>query len=513
MRSMVWLMTGSALGLTACDEGTPPGAEGRAAPASLTITARDGGAVPGVAKEPEEPSYGTLADNLPFAPTGETLTSVAWRTWVYTDTGPKRTRYGYLRAGAVVDRRGPVIVNEGCAGGWWRINPRGYVCVGKGATLDSESTVGLLAAARPKRGEGLPYGYALALERAPHLYFKFPTADEMKRVEGNRWVQETANIKVGLEAMDTNSRPYEPLEPPEPLTTLAVLEKPYGVKKRLHQSVHTGQASSASGFAFHEVYDWQGRLMALTTEHDLIALDRTRVVRPSKFRGVILEGEEDLPAAFVTRRWALRYERAETGQLVPKGSFEYRQGLNLTGERLRYEGVTFWETSEQSWVPQSSITLLEPRSSFPSVATGTRKWIDVSIRQQTLVAYEGRKAVYATLVSTGRGGLGDPDKVPATVRGTFMIHTKHVTSTMDGEDDVTDSFELRDVPFVQYFHRGYALHGTYWHDDFGKIRSHGCVNLSPIDAAWMFEWTDPEVFPDWHGALNQERGTVVLVRP
>ena len=130
-----------------------------------------------------------------------------------------------------------------------------------------------------------------------------------------------------------------------------------------------------------------------------------------------------------------------------------------------------------------------------------------------MVAYVGRRAVYVTLVSTGRGGLGDPETTQATVRGSFMIHHKDVTSTMDGEDDsAADSYALRDVPFVQYFHKGFALHGTYWHDEFGRLRSHGCVNLAPIDAAWLFEWTDPVVPPDWHGVINKERGTVVIVR-
>ena len=107
--------------------------------------------------------------------------------------------------------------------------------------------------------------------------------------------------------------------------------------------------------------------------------------------------------------------------------------------------------------------------------------------------------------------MGDPEKVPSTVRGTFMVYAKHVSATMDGEEDRSDSFNLQDVPFVQYFHKGYALHGTYWHDEFGKIRSHGCVNLSPIDSAWLFEWTDPPVPQHWHSVLNKERGTVVYI--
>jgi lipoprotein-anchoring transpeptidase ErfK/SrfK len=171
------------------------------------------------------------------------------------------------------------------------------------------------------------------------------------------------------------------------------------------------------------------------------------------------------------------------------------------------------EARGEVWASESTLRLIRPRTSFPSVATGDRKWVDVSIKEQSLVAYVGRRPVYATLVSSGRGGMGEPEQ-QATVRGSFMIYQKDVASTMDGEDDsAADSIALHDVPFVQYFHSGFALHGTYWHDEFGKIRSHGCINLSPIDAAWLFEWTDPPVPPDWHGVINKERGTVVYVRP
>ena len=66
------------------------------------------------------------------------------------------------------------------------------------------------------------------------------------------------------------------------------------------------------------------------------------------------------------------------------------------------------------------------------------------------------------------------------------------------------------MPFVQYFHEGYALHAAYWHDDFGHTHSHGCVNLSPKDAAWLFKWTDPHLPSGWHGAMTRE-GTIVYV--
>ena len=75
----------------------------------------------------------------------------------------------------------------------------------------------------------------------------------------------------------------------------------------------------------------------------------------------------------------------------------------------------------------------------------------------------------------------------------------------------TAGFELRDVPYVQYFENGYALHGAYWHDRFGQPKSHGCVNLAPEDARRLFFWTEPQIPPGWHGVARSLTGTVVFI--
>lgn len=455
-----------------------------------------------------EAVLGTADDNLPFEPTGKKLASIAWRTWVYTDTGPKRTRYGYLRAGAVVDIRGPEIKNPGCAGGWYRINPRGFVCLGKGATLDLNHPVVREFYVRPERGKALPYIYAMSTERPPYLYFRLPSIEESMVVEG-RDVEARALVwKQRAEQLGIREILGEPKPPPEFLTNLQRIIKPYGVKTGLYYSVHAGQASPDAGFAIQSTFEWEGREFGLTTELDIIALDRVKIVRPSSLKGVRFEKGEGLPAAFIEAHYSRAFELDETtGGMRTGRELAFREGVKLTGESKS----GYLETTEGDYVSRIGARIIEPRDSFPSLATGDRKWIDISVHHQTLVAYEGKVPVYATLVSTGRGGMGDPEESDATVRGTFMIHSKAVSSTMDGDEDKSDSFNLRDVPFVQYFHKGYALHGTYWHDEFGKIRSHGCVNLAPADAAWLFEWTDPVVPPTWHSALNKERGTAVYI--
>lgn len=462
---------------------------------------------------------GSTDDNLPFVAEGTRVASVAWRTWVYTDVGKQRTRYGYLRAGAVVDARGPAIRNEGCDGGWYRVNPRGFVCLGLGATLKLDDPVVVASANRPVRGQGLPYLYALSKETPPLLYFKLASKAQMKEAEGMDVSERAVRFRELVQTQGLDKLLALDEGPPDFLKDGKKLEKPYGVKQPLQKGVEAGPSSADSGFAISKTFLWEGRAWGLTTELDLIALDRTNIVRPSAFHGVELAADEDLPVAFVKDHYADRYTADARGTPMPKGSFGYREGMKLSGQS---KPGGFLELRDGSWAAQVSLRILKPRTSFPSVATGDRKWIDISIKEQTLVAYVGRHPVYATLVSTGRGGLGkqttggtyvgeEPEKLSATVRGTFMIYQKEVSSTMDGDEDQADSFNLRDVPFVQYFHKGFALHGTYWHDDFGKVRSHGCVNLAPLDAAWLFEWTDPTVPADWHGVVNKERGTVVYI--
>ena len=107
--------------------------------------------------------------------------------------------------------------------------------------------------------------------------------------------------------------------------------------------------------------------------------------------------------------------------------------------------------------------------------------------------------------------MTDPEETFATVRGTFYVRSKHVSGTMDGEEGADEAFDLRDVPYIQYFHQGYALHGAYWHDDFGRPRSHGCINLTPGDAAWLFRFTDPPVPDEWHGATSPQGGTLIYI--
>lgn len=507
-------MLGVAMVASGCERRTPPaGAEPSTFEFQLTGEGSYPNAEPEATSETTGPTVraGGPSDNLPFSTPDLSIGSIAWRTWVYTDTGPARTRLGYLRAGEVVPARGPQIRNAGCDGGWYRINPRGFVCIGKGATTDLSHPVLREVSRRPVRGAGFPYHYALSQKRPPHRYFRLPSKAQMREVEGPRVEDRAAAFRLRAEesGLAAELRLSEP--PPDFLQDAASIVKPYGVERHQRRQVSAGQASAESGFALLSNFYWEGRAFALTTELDLIPLDRTDVVREPEFQGVELGEGDALPVAFHVRGLLTLFEQTASGEFRAAGGVRKQRAFKLTGREQ--DGML--ESVDGLWMARSAVRVLEPRTSFPSVATGIRRWIDISVNGQTLVAYIGRRPTYATLVSTGRGGLGpkgddNPDG-SRTIRGTFMIHEKALSSTMDGDDDRADSFDLKDVPHVQYFHRGFALHGAYWHDDFGRQRSHGCINLAAKDAAWLFEWTDPPLPLGWHAVQNKQRGTVVHV--
>lgn len=149
----------------------------------------------------------------------------------------------------------------------------------------------------------------------------------------------------------------------------------------------------------------------------------------------------------------------------------------------------------------------------PSTLRAGERWIDVDLATQTLIALEGETPVFATLVSTGKGREGTDS---ATPKGEFRIWVKLASSNMDNleDEDAAKYYAIEDVPYVQYFAKGVGLHGAFWHRGFGHERSHGCVNLAPLDAQRLFAFTSPRLPAGWTAVLPTpvEGGTLVRVR-
>ena len=109
------------------------------------------------------------------------------------------------------------------------------------------------------------------------------------------------------------------------------------------------------------------------------------------------------------------------------------------------------------------------------ITVGNDFWIEIDLTNQILYAYRDNQLINGFKVSTGTSSY-------KTVTGTFKIFTKYPAITMTGP-----GYDLEGVPFSMFFYKGYAIHGTYWHNNFGTPMSHGCVNMNTDDAAWIYD--------------------------
>src|SRR5262249_17823133 len=155
------------------------------------------------------------------------------------------------------------------------------------------------------------------------------------------------------------------------------------------------------------------------------------------------------------------------------------------------------ETRDGNWLRTADIVVVVKRSKYPDFASGRQKWLDISLANQTLTAYEGRKPIYATLVSSGRDQIGDPQTSASTVRAAFRVRSKHVTRAIDSRE-VYQSFDVADAPWVMEFESGYAITGNYWGDSAGEAQSFHNVALTPVDARRIWTWADPQLPEGWH---------------
>jgi lipoprotein-anchoring transpeptidase ErfK/SrfK len=186
--------------------------------------------------------------------------------------------------------------------------------------------------------------------------------------------------------------------------------------------------------------------------------------------------------------------------------------VDILEERQEKKGGGYIRVGEAEWLRARDVrrpVVSPPPSTLPQ----GERWLDVDLTTQTLTAYEGDRPVYATLVSTGKGKEGTD---AATPKGEFRIWVKLLSSNRDNleDEEAMKYYAIEDVPYVQYFSSGVGLHGAFWHRGFGKVRSHGCVNLAPLDAQRLFAFTSPHLPAGWTAVLptQTEEGTLVRVR-
>jgi hypothetical protein len=207
--------------------------------------------------------------------------------------------------------------------------------------------------------------------------------------------------------------------------------------------------------------------------------------------GSALEGVRDPPAAlaFVLRRVRVGSPEGPAGIRTVLERYAALQVTSLGGEVLTPRGA----------LQRNAVRLAHARPR-PAGIGPEERWVHVDTSEQVLTAYEGDRLVFVTLVSTGKRGWETPT-------GHFRIWLKLRHGEMRGH---RATYLVEEVPHSLFFGGETALHGATWHDRFGSAVSHGCVNLSPADAAWLFEWAPPVLPHGWHGILPGPAGLPAL---
>ena len=278
--------------------------------------------------------------------------------------------------------------------------------------------------------------------------------------------------------------------------------------------------------AYTRVFVHHDRTWLLTSDGLVVPADRVRPFRESAFRGVRLDSDRTLPLAWNRSGPKPKYIVDSRGRVTPvrdvwparSPAFLAPGSKPISSGKQRYLAtLSRTEGGHIIWVREADATVVAPREP-PVAAKPDKKWMVVSITQGTLVAYEGERAVFATLVSPGAGGVPvpgqNPVKMSTTPMGVFRITYKVRDTTMTPERGEPKNFWLAEVPYTQYFSMPFALHTAYWHEDFGQLMSAGCINVSPRDGHWLFEWTSPSLPVEWSGAASSRElglGTVLVV--
>jgi hypothetical protein len=445
---------------------------------------------------------------------------VALGTWVPIRQEPRRDGglVGYMRAGAITAVEGMPVGRETCPvrreypeGGWYRLPSGGYVCVGSALSVPWPAR-GVQRPVQPMLDAGMPYEYAKVYSRV-NIWRAPPSLEDQRTHEPWRFrrdedraaaaeASESETPAPSSARRDRNARSAgasasaEATPSGEPRLRDLKGERGGPVVRRMLAGMYVALDRQVRNSADGERY-WRTQSGGYV-RHSPLSMLRTAPT----FQGVELDDNRTLPYAFMVSQQGWSYRVTANG----RGVSSHRQVPRFTAIQLANEepleigGQRYWRTVDGLAVNERSVRVATLRTP-PADSTPTERWMDVDLDQQVIVAYEGPRPVYVTLVSTGRRSETDPNRNWETPAGAFRIRGKHISTTMDGDTAADGPYSIEDVPWAMYFLDSYAMHAAFWHNNFGSRMSHGCVNLSPPDARWLFWWADPQLPEGWHGVF------------
>lgn len=366
---------------------------------------------------------------------------------LYAKPGSK-TALGYARTGSRLPAF-PVSPKASCDGGqWYEVSGNAYVCADSDVKIEPRGFHGKALSAHdrglmPKLTRPNPYRFVKMKDGAP-LLAHVPTPSQAKALASGK-------PPSGLVSEELDG------------TYLLALLWSDGTKDGYDETLH-------------------GRFIR---ESDI-----AKPFPNWPMHGVHLDDSHQLPIAFAYHASELYCLDGEVP--TPCGSLD-KHARFPAGNIVKKFGKS-WVLLRDDVAALRDDVRIADQAPRPDGVGPDDKWVDIDLSQQTLVAYEGDTPVLATLVSTGHPGHDTPD-------GLFHVYSRYLTKTMKGHDK-DGPYSVQEVPWTMYFHAAYAVHGAYWHDVFGHTRSHGCVNVPPADARWLFYWSGPKLPRGWSGMFD-----------
>lgn len=469
-------------------------------------------------EEPETEPASNLAawpGDLPEAATGDRIYSKVRFLWIRPQPRNSGAWLGYLSLGDGIRVKGGDAekafaakgFGKGCEA-WYEVEPAGYVCVGEHGTLDPEDpAIVALRSHAADRSSPWPYDYGESLQ-VP-VYHRLPDArKQFYREMGLPQHLEKLAAQKAL-APEKRDKAFADVDlTPGSDEVPTILDLPPGGRALQTQVVR------GSTMAYVRRFEHEDRTFLMTWDRGFVPADKVKPYPRSDFHGVPIGASgEQLPLAWFRGDARPKLVRGEDGFVENGETWPRLHHVGLTGKEEKVAGERYLETREADrWVRASDVVVTALSEDLPpqirNADDGHRTWLDISVLDGTLVAYENTTPVYATLISPGRGGIPQPG-VPtldtaSTPTGVFSVLAKFVTATM-----VSGSISTlvhAEVQYTQNFNGPYALHGAYWHDRWGEKKSGGCINLAPRDAQRVFEWTYPRLPEGWHAMRTITRG-------
>ncbi len=396
-----------------------------------------------------------------------------------------------------------------CDEGWYPVEPRGFVCVGGGDHAVKNADDPRVVASRAVLPDiDADYPYKVGVSVGAPQYLRIPTEAEQQQTEGD-----LVAYRANLPAADNSKGGAVSAEPAGKGPSEDLLNYLANAKAQL---VHEKDLYEGYKISWSHEFDANGRTWLLTPDLTIIPKDKIRTKATPTLKGISLidHPEIKLPLAFFWLGDSKKFKKGEDGELVETDEVVKRHSfVETTMDQAMGPGGLYWKLRDGNYIKYSDITIIRKQPRRYNGIGPSDKWVEVRVTWGYLAAYKGDNLEYVTAISPGVDGINSAKH--ATARGKHHVDWKLYSGDMSGHDRGKDWF-VDEVPWVQYYKGSYALHGAWWHNNFGRPMSHGCINLSPPDARELFNWMDPAIPEGWYGVAAyypHAKGTMVYIRP